>query len=109
MSIVRTATLVLVLAAVLGAADGERQTVRLLAIGNSFSADVLSQLPALAKAGGRTLEVQHCMFGGARLEQHWARVVASDRDPTDAKALYAGKLTLRAAVRLQPGGVPTFV
>ena len=106
MSIIRTAILAVV-AALLGAADGERQTVRLLAIGNSFSADVLSQLPALAAAGGRTLEVQHCMFGGARLEQHWARVEATDRDPADAKALYGGKLSLRAAVKLQPWDVVT--
>lgn len=107
MSATRPVLLAIVLAAALCGADGERQSVRLLAIGNSFSADVLSQLPALAKAGGRNLEYQHCMFGGARLEQHWARVEATDKDPSDAKALYGGKLTLRAAVKLQPWDVVT--
>lgn len=107
MIVCRACILVLCLAAVLAAAEGERQTVRLLAIGNSFSADVLSQLPALAQAGGRTLEYQHCMFGGARLEQHWARVEATDKDPQDAKALYGGKISLRTALRQQPWDVVT--
>lgn len=107
MTACRASILILSLAAVLVAADGERQAVRLLAVGNSFSADVLSQLPALAKAGGRTLEVQHCMFGGARLEQHWARVQATDKDPNDAKALYGGKISLRTAVKQQAWDVVT--
>lgn len=73
----------------LAAADGgERQAVRLLAIGNSFSNNVLNQLPALAKAGGRTLEYAHCMFGGASLQQHWARVEIADKDPADLKGHY---------------------
>lgn len=108
MRVVHAAVLVLALSAALLAADGtERQSVRLLAIGNSFSNNVLNQLPALSKAGGRTLEFTHCMFGGASLEQHWARVEASAKDPADSKALYAGKLTLAAALAKQTWDVVT--
>jgi hypothetical protein len=108
MHICRLAVLVLAITALLTSAEqAERQSVRLLAIGNSFSNNILNQLPALAKAGGRTLEFEHCMFGGARLEQHWARVEASEHEPVDPKTLYASKRTLRQALALKPWDVVT--
>lgn len=108
MHLLRSAILLLA-ATALAAAEAEPglQTVRLLAIGNSFSQNVLNQLPALARSGGRTLEFEHCMFGGARLEQHWARVEASEKDPVDPKTLYAGKQTLRQALSKRAWDVVT--
>jgi hypothetical protein len=102
--------LLLAVTALLASAEGPRDSVRLLAIGNSFSNNILNQLPALAQGGGKTLIYEHCMFGGARLEQHWARVEAAERDPTDAKHLYQGKQgkwTLRDALVGQPWDVVT--
>lgn len=107
MTAFRPILLALVIVALCAAAEGERRSVRLLAIGNSFSANVLRELPALAKAGGRNLEFGHCMFGGARLQQHWARVEASARDPKDKKQLYAGNLTLRETLAQKPWDVVT--
>jgi hypothetical protein len=107
MAALRPILLSLACIALIVAAEGERQSVRLLAIGNSFSANILRQLPSLAQAGGRTLEFAHCMFGGARLEQHWARVEASLRDPKDPKQLYAFKLTLRETLAQKPWDVVT--
>lgn len=106
----RPGLLLLAITALLATAEVPRDSVRLLAIGNSFSANILNQLPALAQGGGKTLIYEHCMFGGARLEQHWARVEAAERDPTDAKHLYQGKQgkwTLRNALVGQPWDVVT--
>lgn len=106
----RPFVLLLALTALLASAEGPRDSVRLLAIGNSFSNNILNQLPALAQGGGKTLVYEHCMFGGARLEQHWARVEAAERDPKDAKHLYQGKQgkwTLRDALVGQPWDVVT--
>ncbi|MFH1499175.1 MAG: DUF4886 domain-containing protein, partial [Verrucomicrobiota bacterium] len=48
----------------------ERDTLKLLAIGNSFSRDCTAYLDDLAKAGGKTLVFGHAMIGGSSLEVH---------------------------------------
>lgn len=90
--------LALACGALLVAADTAPQPLRLLVIGNSFSANILNQLPALVKAGGRELVVGHLMFGGATLAQHWARVELADKDPKDPKGGYGSKGTLRSVL-----------
>lgn len=64
-------TLVLAVALVLPAhAAAERDSLKLLTIGNSFSNDALGYLPNLAKAGGKELVVDRASLGGCSLERH---------------------------------------
>ena len=62
------------LAAVVAA---EPQTVRLLTIGNSFSANATKYLPDLVKAGGHKLIHQPVVVGGASLELHAGRAATN--------------------------------
>jgi lysophospholipase L1-like esterase len=55
-------------AATLSAA--ERDSLKLFTIGNSFADYPLSYLPALAKAGGKTLVIGRANPGGCSLERH---------------------------------------
>ena len=59
---------VLVSVATLSAA--ERTSLKLFTIGNSFSDYPLAYLPALAKAGGKTLIIGRACLGGCSLESH---------------------------------------
>lgn len=67
--------------------------VRLLAIGNSFSNNALKFLPAIAKAGGCELEVEHLMVGGSPLSLHWKRHEINRTDPADPAGRYGDKGT----------------
>jgi hypothetical protein len=60
---------------------GESQTVRLLTIGNSFSANATHYLKDLAKAGGHTLVHNSLVIGGASLQVH------ADKTKAEGKAL----------------------
>ncbi|HAT10127.1 MAG TPA: hypothetical protein DCS97_05945 [Planctomycetes bacterium] len=95
---VRRALVVTLAMTAISAAEASAQRVRLLAIGNSFSRNVLDQLPAIAVAAGRELVVLHCAMPGGRLEQHWQRHEAARRDPSDPKARYNNGLTLDQAL-----------
>ncbi|MBE2284034.1 MAG: DUF4886 domain-containing protein [Prosthecobacter sp.] len=59
---------------------GEPQTVKLLTIGNSFSANATHHLKDLAKAGGHTLIQNSLVIGGASLQVH------ADKAKTEGKA-----------------------
>lgn len=61
----------LLLASALQAAqEPERDSVKLLTIGNSFANDALSRLSSIAEAGGKTLLVGRANIGGCSLERH---------------------------------------
>ena len=63
--------LVLLFAATVHAAEPENRPVRILAIGNSFSADALEDnLHALAAADGTVCEIGNLYIGGCSLERH---------------------------------------
>jgi hypothetical protein len=70
----------------------QARTVRLFAIGNSFSQNVLTYLPQLAREGGHELKVGHAYSGGFSLRQHWAGIEADLANPNDpAGKLYQSK------------------
>lgn len=48
----------------------ERDSIRLLTIGNSFAENALQNLPAIAKAGGKELIVFRANIAGSALDQH---------------------------------------
>ena len=89
--------LVASLALVVGsAASGQGTTVKVLAIGNSFSNDALTYLDSLAKATGNTLVLGHAMIGGCDFERHLRHADAHEKDPADpAGRPYAGKKSLK--------------
>ena len=59
------------------------RTVRLLAIGNSFSTDATHFLDELAAAGGHTLVFGHAFIPGSPLDRHVRHALAHEADPDD--------------------------
>lgn len=51
--------------------------LKVLMIGNSFTASVMRETPAFARAAGLTLDIVQCGIGGCPLEKHWANVEKS--------------------------------
>lgn len=52
-------------------AAGAEKTIKLLAIGNSFSEDALTYLREVSLAAGEDIAIHHLVIGGTSLEQHW--------------------------------------
>jgi hypothetical protein len=73
----------------------EPKTVRLLTIGNSFSANATKYLGELAKGGGHTLVHRPLVVGGASMEVHWTKVQQHQADPKDKRGLYTFGLGLK--------------
>lgn len=82
-------------------AKSEAKTVRLLTVGNSFSANATRYLGDLAKARGNVLIHQPIVVGGASLELHWGRAERHEKDPQDPAGLY-GKRSLKQELTSQP-------
>jgi hypothetical protein len=59
------------------------KTVKLLAIGNSFSGDATAYLRDLVKAGDHTLVFGHASIGGCPLDRHVRHAMAHEKDPED--------------------------
>ena len=59
------------------AGEAKDGAVKVLMIGNSFTASVLREAPNLAKAEGHRLDIVQCGIGGCPLERHWANVEKS--------------------------------
>lgn len=67
---------------------GEPKTVKLLTIGNSFSANATHYLGDLAKAGGHTLIHQPLVIGGASFQVHADKAKLHEAKPDDKAGLY---------------------
>lgn len=63
----------------------ERESLKLLTIGNSFADYPLSYLPDLAKAGGKTLVLGRANPGGCTLDRHASYLATALADPIDPK------------------------
>lgn len=61
------------------------KTVRLMAIGNSFSWQGTTYLREMAKNGGHKLVWGHAQIGGASMDKHVAAARAHDADPKDPR------------------------
>ena len=57
------------------------KALKVLMIGNSFSICNLRQMPHIAKAMGKGLDIASLYIGGCSLERHWNNVVAADKNP----------------------------
>jgi hypothetical protein len=64
----------------------ERDSLKLLTIGNSFSDDAIAVLPALAKAGGKTLVIGRASIGGCSLERHAQNLKYAEEGNPEARA-----------------------
>ena len=82
-------------------AKSDAKTVRLLTVGNSFSANATGYLGDLAKARGNVLIHRPIVVGGASLELHWGRAELHEKDPQDPAGLY-GKRSLKQELASQP-------
>lgn len=78
------------------------KTVRLLTVGNSFSANATRHLDALVKAAGHTLIHQPIVVGGASLELHASKALAHEKDPQSTNGLYSNKQSLKQMLSAQP-------
>ena len=80
---------------------GEAKTVKLLTIGNSFSANATHYLGDLAKAGGHTLIHQPLVIGGASFQVHAEKAQKHEADPKDKAGHYTSGRGLKENLELQ--------
>jgi hypothetical protein len=71
------------------------KTVKLLTVGNSFSANATHYLGDLATAAGIKLTHRPLIIGGAAFDVHWARVENFEADPKDKAGQYSGGRSLQ--------------
>ena len=62
--------------------SAKKQPLKVLMIGNSFSFSNLWQMPQVAKAMGRKLDLASLFIGGCSLERHWSNVEAAVTNAT---------------------------
>ena len=75
-----------------GVSSSSGETLRVFAVGNSFSQNATTYLPQLAKAGGHELILGTAQTGGCSLERHWKAVEADLANPDSKEAkIYGGK------------------
>ena len=82
-------------------------TVRLLTVGNSFSANATKYLGDLAKAGGKNLIHRPLVIGGASMAVHLEKAQLNDKEPQNPKGLYTGKKSLKESLQMEPWDVIT--
>lgn len=84
-----------------GAVPVAGKTVRLLTIGNSFSANATHYLADLATAGGHKLIHRPIVVGGASLQLHAEKAQQFEADSTGKSGLYKNERSLKQEVRLE--------
>lgn len=97
--------LILAVALVLPAHAAERDSLKLLTIGNSFSNDALGYLPNIAKAGNKQLLVGRASLGGCSLERHARHLREAEAGDPKGKA-YDGR-SLPEILASQPWDIVT--
>ena len=60
---------------------GERDALKVLMIGNSFSISNFRQMPAVATSMGKRLTLASMYIGGCSLERHWKNACAPETKP----------------------------
>ncbi len=85
------------------AACAAEKTVKVLAVGNSFSANALRYFSDIVKASGNTTVAMNAMIGGCDFERHMRHADAFEANPDDpAGRPYAGKKSLKDLLTAQP-------
>ena len=83
------------------------KTMRVMAIGNSFSRDALTHLPFIVEAAGHRLVSANAIILGGSLEDHAKALEAFDADPSDRAGRPYGGKGLREMLRQEPWDVVT--
>lgn len=84
------------------------RTVKVLAVGNSFSANALTYLDRLVAASGNTLVATNAMIGGCDFERHMRHADAYEKDPADPEGHpYPGRKSLKELLTQQPWQIVT--
>ncbi len=96
---------ILAVALVLPSHAAERESLKLLTIGNSFSNDALGYLPNIAKAGNKQLLVGRASLGGCSLERHARHLREAEAGDPKGKA-YDGR-SLPEILSSQPWDIVT--
>jgi len=84
------------------------KTIRLLCVGNSFSANTTHYLRQIMDAGGYRLVLYNASIGGCPLAQHWKHIVAHEANPDDptGKPFHYPNITekigLKEALAMEP-------
>lgn len=81
--------------AIAAGTNAEPKTVRVMAIGNSFSRDAMTHLPMIVEASGNRIVMQNAIVLGGSLEDHAAGVAASKTNgPAHIARRYGGRSLL---------------
>jgi len=74
----------------------EGQTLKVLAVGNSFSANALHYFSDIVKASGNSVVASNAMIGGCDFERHMRHADAFEANPNDPNGHpYPGKKSLK--------------
>jgi|GEM_PF-368630 len=85
-------------------AQAAEDSIRLLAIGNSFAENALTYFSDIAEAAGKQVQIGKACLGGCDLERHMRHVDAYEADPSDPEGSpYAdGEKSLRQLLEQEP-------
>ena len=85
-----------------GGARAEAKTVKVLAVGNSFSANALTYFGDIGKASGNQVTAVNAMIGGCDFERHMRHADACEADPADPEGRpYPDKKSLKDLLTLE--------
>lgn len=89
-------------AALCGFARAEGKTVKVLAVGNSFSANALKYFSGIVTASGNRTVAKNAMIGGCDFERHMRHADAFESNPNDPEGRpYPGSLSLKDLLTLE--------
>jgi hypothetical protein len=84
------------------AGNAAEKTVKVLAVGNSFSANALRYFSDIVKASGNKTVALNAMIGGCDFERHMRHADAFEKDPDDPEGRpYPGKKSLKDLLTTQ--------
>lgn len=84
---------------IIGSCTAEPQAVRLLTVGNSFSANATRYLGDLAKAGGQRLIHLSLVLPGGSFQDQVTKARKHEENPKSKAGLYTNGLSLKAALK----------
>ena len=85
-----------------GAARAEEKSLKVLAVGNSFSANALRYFGDIVKASGDKVLAMNAMIGGCDFERHMRHADAFEANPKDPEGSpYPGKKSLKELLMAQ--------
>lgn len=91
-----TRVLMVVVAMICGVVRAEIKTVKVMAVGNSFSRNALRFFPEIVAASGNRAVVTNAVIGGCDFERHVRHAEAFEANPDDPEGCpYPGGLSLK--------------